>query len=165
MWSQQRPYRSRIFSLFLGLTFAGFGLGPTIGGIVIHFTGSPLSVFYISTTLHALYAVLVWFVVPESLSKRRQLEARKLKREEEQAARGRRRSRILRWSTKLFGFLTPLALFYPAAPVGDDVNPLKRPKRDWNLMLLAFAYGSTQLVLVRYVDAHLPVIFMMLISS
>ncbi|KAI0341888.1 MFS general substrate transporter [Trametopsis cervina] len=142
--------RSRIFSLFLGLTYAGFGLGPTIGGIVVHFTGSPLSVFYISTTLHALYAVLVWFIVPESLSKRRQLEARKLKREEEQAAQGRRRSSILQRSTKLLGILAPLALFYPTAPAADDLDPLKRPKRDWNLLLLALAYGSTQLIIGSY---------------
>ncbi|KAI0093846.1 major facilitator superfamily domain-containing protein [Irpex rosettiformis] len=143
-----QEHRARVFSLFLGLTFVGFGIGPTIGSAVVHVTHSALSVFYIAAGMHMFYASMVWLVVPESLSLRRQLQARKLKREKDEAARnGPQKSALAHWMSKAFGFLAPLALFWPAAV---DSNPLKRKRRDWNLFLLAVAYGSTILLIGSY---------------
>ena len=63
--------RSRTFSLMLGLLFCGMALGPTLGGLLISRTNNILSVFYAAATLHATYALLALFVVPESLTKER----------------------------------------------------------------------------------------------
>ena len=123
-------------------------MGPTLGSAVVHITHSALSVFYIAAGMHMFYASMVWLVVPESLSLRRQLQARKLKREKDEAARnGAQKSASAYWFSKAFGFLAPLLLFWP---VSNDSNPLKRTKRDWNLLLLAIAYGSTILLMVKY---------------
>lgn len=128
--------------------FTGFGVGPTLGSIVIHFTGSPLSVFYIATGLHVFYASLVFFMIPESLSLRRQLESRKIRREENEAAsRAPRKALPLHILSKMFAFLTPLALFFPL-PV--DNQGFKKRSREWNLLLVAIAFGCMSLLIVRF---------------
>ncbi|KAI0699674.1 major facilitator superfamily domain-containing protein [Cytidiella melzeri] len=142
--------RSRVFSLFLGLTFAGFGLGPTLGSILVRTTNSVLSVFYVAAAAHCFHASLVWFVVPESLSLRRQLEARKTKKESDEAALADKRSGPVYWLSRAFGFLAPLALFYPVVVEGPGTNPLKRKKRDWNLLCIAMSYGSLILLMGSY---------------
>ncbi|KAK0459815.1 uncharacterized protein EV420DRAFT_1641998 [Desarmillaria tabescens] len=124
-------HRSRVFSLSLGLLFVGFALGPTFGGLLIRATGQTISVFYVTTCLHICYALLIWFIIPESLTHAQ-----------------RRRSTIKHYESdpqagvfkRLFGFLSPLSVFLPEMN-GSDSHPLKRPKRDWNLTLIAVAYG------------------------
>ncbi len=97
---------------------------------------------------------MVWFLVPESLSPRRRQQARKLKHEQDEEAKNKvHSSAFVYWISKAFGFLSPLALFWPVAV---DSNPLKRKKRDWNLLLLAVAYGSTIILMVKYLkQVHL----------
>lgn len=127
--------------------FVGFGLGPTLGSIIIHATGSVLSVFYVAACMHLFYASMVWFVVPESLSIRRQLEARKSRNEEiEEAGRMPKQRGVLAAFKKVFGFMSPLALFYPVETVGKD----GKKHKDWNLLLAAIAYGSTATLMVGH---------------
>ncbi|KAI0930891.1 hypothetical protein AcV7_004954 [Taiwanofungus camphoratus] len=124
--------RSRIFSLFMGLLFAGMSLGPTLGSLIISLTGRALSVFYAAAVVHVVYALCVWFVIPESLSESQMAETRG--RHADEAGRGSGGAGLGR----LLSFLAPLALFVPTA-VED--NPLKKGKRDWSLVLLAAGYG------------------------
>jgi heme/copper-type cytochrome/quinol oxidase subunit 3 len=129
--------------------FAGFGIGPMFGGIIVRTTGTALSVFYIAAGMHVLHSIMVWFIIPESLSSRRQLVARKLKTDKEDAAKTQTgRNGAIYWLSKAFGFLAPLALFYPAIVESNNTNPLKRRKRDWNLLLVATSYGTTILLMV-----------------
>ncbi|KAJ7444922.1 major facilitator superfamily domain-containing protein [Mycena latifolia] len=135
--------RSRTFSLFLGLVFIGLGFGPTIGGLLIRFTHDLLSVFYLATAVHASYAILSWFFLPESLTKTRMQAAYVQHQESLRLLNEEEVTPLIRFQ-RLFTFLKPLTIFFPE-PVKTNHNhsPLKGRKWDWNLALLAASYGFT----------------------
>jgi MFS family permease len=56
--------------------FSGLAFGPLIAAQLVKQTGSLLSIFYITLGCHIAFILFVTFVLPESLSKRRQLVAR-----------------------------------------------------------------------------------------
>ncbi|KAG0699659.1 major facilitator superfamily domain-containing protein [Suillus ampliporus] len=139
--STHHAERSRMFSLALGAMFSGVALGPVIGGILIRVTGSALSTFYLAATLHALYAAYMFLIVPESQTKARAMAAHK----RQQEALGRQNDGISRATAVLKSvvrFFSPLAVLLPERVIVDG-NPLKRPKRDWSLCLIAASYGFT----------------------
>ncbi|KAJ7120490.1 major facilitator superfamily domain-containing protein [Mycena crocata] len=135
--------RSRVFSRFLGLVFTGIGLGPVIGGLLIRFTNNLLSVFYLAAAVHASYAILAWVLLPESLTKTQRRNAYNQHIEALRVISEQERTLLFRVQ-RLFTFLKPLTIFFPE-PVERDVNanPLKGRKWDWNLTLLALAYGCS----------------------
>ena len=55
-------------------------------------------------------------------------------------------ARFTKISQRLFSFLTPLAILGPT--VKEPGNALKGRKKDWNLTLLAVAYGFTVALMV-----------------
>lgn len=131
-----------MFSLHLGLLFTGIGIGPTLGGLLIRFTKHFIIVFYVSAIIHIIYALLVWFIIPESLSRSQLLEARarhKAASEEYRAAHAQGGLVVL--AKRMFAFLTPLSIFLPVEI--QEGNPAKGKRRDWNLLLLVIAYGCT----------------------
>ncbi|KAJ6597071.1 major facilitator superfamily domain-containing protein [Mycena vulgaris] len=135
--------RSRIFSVFLGLVFSGLGAGPTIGGLLVRFSHSLLSVFYLAGAVHASYAILAWFLLPESLTKTQMQTAYVQHQESMRLLYAVEPTLLIRFQ-RLFTFLKPLTIFFPE-PVKTNPNhsPLKGRKWDWNLTLLAIAYGFT----------------------
>ncbi|KAL7950112.1 major facilitator superfamily domain-containing protein [Trichoderma barbatum] len=56
--------------------FTGLALGPLLAGYFVKWTGTIISIFYVALGCHAFFIVFVRFVMPESLSKRRQMLAR-----------------------------------------------------------------------------------------
>lgn len=56
--------------------FSGIAFGPLLAGYFVKWTGSLLSVFYVTFACHCLFIIFILFVLPESLSKKRQLIAR-----------------------------------------------------------------------------------------
>lgn len=165
--------RSRFFSLVLGLLFVGMAVGPTLGSLVIRSTGRLISIFYVSTGIHFLYALFVWFILPESLSLSYRLRAREKYaqrlRTDVSEDTGSLGIRTLNAVKKLFGFLAPLNVFFPEVREMNN-NPLKK-KRNWNLTLVGLAYfmvtslmvrdfvfcsGTTSMTLI-YVSGHLYV--------
>lgn len=56
--------------------FSGLAFGPLLAAYFVKWTGSLLSVFYVTLACHILFIICVGFVIPESVSKRRQLVAR-----------------------------------------------------------------------------------------
>ncbi|KAF3767568.1 MFS general substrate transporter [Cryphonectria parasitica EP155] len=56
--------------------FSGLAFGPLIAGYFVKWTGSLLSVFYVTLGCHIFFILCVSFVIPESVSRRRQLLAR-----------------------------------------------------------------------------------------
>lgn len=57
---------------------------------------------------------------------------------------------------RMFVFLSPLSVFMPE--LNKNTNPLKVFRKDWNLTLLAVAYGFTVSIMVgRVRTAGLPV--------
>ncbi|KAL4072834.1 major facilitator superfamily domain-containing protein [Scleroderma yunnanense] len=142
--------RSRMFSLALGLVFAGFAVGPVIGGLTLHLTGSTLSVFYLAAVLHFVYACLLIFVLPESLTKVRARNVRlRYNAEKEKNMNAPIASRMWKEATT---FLSALTVLLPRDTV--DGNPLRQHKKDWSLFLLAISYA-----LNTSITASLPFIF------
>ncbi|KAJ7063503.1 major facilitator superfamily domain-containing protein [Mycena amicta] len=132
--------RSRTFSLFLGVVFAGLGIGPTLGGLVVKSTHNLLSVFYLAAIIHFIYCILCFFLLPESLSKSSMESAKLLHIEAARVHNAQDRTLLVR-TQRLFSFLKPLMIFFPG-PESSSV-PRKGRKWDWNLALLATAYGFT----------------------
>ncbi|TFK55076.1 MFS general substrate transporter [Heliocybe sulcata] len=117
--------RSRLFSLQLGLLFCGTAIGPSLGGLLVRFTQDLLSLFYIALFVDVLYAATVWFVIPESLTETEmRVNAERHRRRGEEGKKGW-------WVVSL---LSPLSVFVP-------VRKEKGKGRDWNLMLVAGAFG------------------------
>ncbi|ORY65191.1 major facilitator superfamily domain-containing protein [Pseudomassariella vexata] len=58
-------------SLFTGLAF-----GPLLSGYFVKWTGSLLSIFYVTLGCHIFFILFILFVTPESLSEKRQMIAR-----------------------------------------------------------------------------------------
>ena len=140
------PKRSRFFSLSLGFLFTGMAIGPTFGSLFIRFTGKALSVFFVAATIHVVYTFFVWFILPESLSKKR-MENTKSKYAADlvETANEREQNPAVSLLVKLrrtFTFLSPLTIFMPEEQKSSS-NPLKKPKMDWNLTLMALGYAFT----------------------
>ncbi|KAJ3573787.1 hypothetical protein NP233_g2219 [Leucocoprinus birnbaumii] len=152
--------RSRIFSMGLGLMFTGMAIGPTLGALLIRSSGQLLSVFYGAAVVHLIYAVLIWFILPQSLSLPYRLRAReryeRMKREYNAEREEGLSARALSFFKRMFSFLAPLTVFAPAvkdvfAPtVSGTVNPLKRQRKDWNMTFLGAAYMVTISVMGSY---------------
>ena len=140
-------FRSRIFSLSLGLIFTGVALGPTLGGLLIRFTGETLSVFYVAGCLHLMYSFMVWFIIPESLTNG-QMEHAKTRYADSLRADpdSSLDARFTRNAQRLFSFLMPLAIFGPTEEKSG--NTLLGRRKDWNLTLLAVAYGFSAVMIV-----------------
>ncbi|KAJ6502368.1 major facilitator superfamily domain-containing protein [Mycena sanguinolenta] len=135
--------RSRYFSLLLGLIFCGFSAGPVIGGLLVRYEGL-LSVFYFATVIHGLFSLLSFTVLPESLTKRKMQTASTLYEESLRVLGGQDKTFLVRLQ-RLFAFLKPLTIFFPTSnEIGSNrLSSIKGRKWDWNLTLLALAYGFT----------------------
>jgi hypothetical protein len=127
--------RSRIFSRFHGLLFIGVAFGPTLGSLAERLYGNPYVVFYLALGLHAVNALFTWFIVPESL-----LPAQM------DAARRTRRGSGANWFSRMFSFLSPLAVFAPF-PRKGDAPPQEDPQKDWSLTWLALSFAPESLIL------------------
>ena len=68
--------RAVTFGYFHGCLFTGIAVGPIIAGYIVKFTGEIITVFYIAVGAHIFFLSFILFLVPESLSKERQLAAR-----------------------------------------------------------------------------------------
>lgn len=156
--------RSRTFSRSLGLLFIGVAFGPTVGSLLIRLTQSTMSVFYMATAAHVLYALSIWFIVPESLSPRvrainratwatEKEEAKRVKALAVEKARDNGQSALMVKATyrmkNALDFLRPLATVAPVTI--QDGKTLGKKRLDWSLTLIAGAFGFATLVIVRII--------------
>jgi MFS family permease len=132
---------SRVFSLSLGLFFAGMALGPTVGGLFIRYNHNVMSVFYLTAFIHCIFVMLVWLVIPESLSHSQRAVAQRKYSESVPDVQGSITGNL----KKGLAFLSPLTVLLPH---GETGNQLKCWERDWSLSLSAAAYGFTIMVMV-----------------
>ncbi|KAJ7244048.1 major facilitator superfamily domain-containing protein [Mycena rebaudengoi] len=132
--------RSRNFSVLSGLSLAGIGLGPTIGGVLVRFSGNALSVIYLASAVYATILCFAWFILPESLTGT-QMHTAAIQHGENLRLLAIQKPTPLLVIKRSFAFLEPLTILLPR-PVERDLNGrhLGR-KRDWNLTLLALSYG------------------------
>lgn len=69
------PKRAVAFGYFHACLFAGIAIGPLIAALLVRQTGSIIVPFYFALAIHTTFISFVLFVVPESLTKKRQLLA------------------------------------------------------------------------------------------
>ncbi|KAJ7928150.1 major facilitator superfamily domain-containing protein [Mycena leptocephala] len=136
--------RSRIFSFVVGSMLAGIGIGPILGSFVLRTTHhNLLSVFYLAAALRLIYASVIWFFLPESLTTVKMKRASIRYRDNPSTTE----EPTLWWSSqRLFFFLKPLSLLLPEK-ISNPTSP-KVGKRDWNLTLLVLAYAAMFLAAV-----------------
>jgi len=143
--------RSQIFSLNLGLLFTGLAIGPTLGSLLIRSTGQTLSIFYATTIFHFMYTFVVFLVLPESTTKEWMGRARSKYDAEllNSSVEGERDSlaALFRRIKRFSAFLGPLSIFVPSQQ-NIDGNVSNDRRRDWNLTLLAVAYGCMLSIMV-----------------
>ncbi|KAL8827659.1 MAG: hypothetical protein Q9191_003053 [Dirinaria sp. TL-2023a] len=68
--------RSVVFGYFHGCLFSGIALGPLAAGYIVKLTGNLLIPFYVALACHTFFFLFIGFIIPESLSKKRQQQAR-----------------------------------------------------------------------------------------
>jgi MFS family permease len=64
------------FAYIHGCLFTGIAVGPIAAGYVVKATGQLLTIFYIALGAHVFFISFILFVIPESLTKERQLAAK-----------------------------------------------------------------------------------------
>ena len=134
--------RSRVFSIYLGLVYIGMAIGPALGGLLIHQSGDLPAVFYYAFSNHFIFACMVWFIIPESRAPTQLARAKVAYYQNKLQAGGG----IGGLFTRIALFFAPLKLFIPVNVATSD-SPLKR-RKDWNLTLLAAAYGLVIMLMV-----------------
>jgi MFS family permease len=119
--------RAVAFGYFHACFFTGIALGPIVAAYMFKLTGSRISIFYLALACHSLFFLAVTFIIPESLSKRRQLIAREKYALEKRARRG---SSSILLAIKSNNIFAPLKILYPT---GEGSSPQLR----MNLLLLS----------------------------
>lgn len=149
--------RSVAFGMFHGVLFLGIAAGPSGAAYLIKKTGGPLVVFYIGLVFHAIFCLSLFFIVPESLSKDRQLAAR-----EKHLAKmaDTHSSKWYNWRAwNPMNLLTPLGILMPAVGRPSVLFPNRRgasPALRRNIILLAvmdtfvfgIAMGTVQVIII-----------------
>ena len=141
--------RNVVFGYYHGCLFCGIAIGPILAGYIVKATGQLLSIFYIALGAHSAFLLFLLFVIPESLSQRRQLHAREKSEfvgEGEQQMLSEWLSYTIQPLTNMF---KPLAILWPTGP---GTNPAVRR----NLAFLAavdttmfgVAMGSLAIVII-----------------
>ncbi|KAF2836785.1 MFS general substrate transporter [Patellaria atrata CBS 101060] len=119
--------RNVAFGYFHGSLFTGIAVGPIIAAYVVKCTGSILSIFYVALGAHLSFMLFLALLIPESLSKSRQHEAREKHRAHREA-----QGPSSDWINQLrhINLIEPLKVLYPT---GEGSSPALRR----NLLLLA----------------------------
>jgi MFS family permease len=109
------PKRAIAFGYFHACLFSGIAVGPLIAAFLYKQTGSIITIFYFALGVHTLFIFYIILVVPESLTKKRQL----LAREKYAAEIGDRfNSGRTGWAATLkrANILAPLKILFPTGP-------------------------------------------------
>ncbi|KAK5174583.1 uncharacterized protein LTR77_001664 [Saxophila tyrrhenica] len=139
-------HRNVAFGYFHGALFSGIAIGPVVAGYIVKKTGQIVIVFYILLAVHLFFVLFISLLVPESLSKKRQLENRE-RHDQDTARYGVAND----WSSSLrsLNILTPLKVLWPTGP---GTSAALR----WNLFTLAavdtiifgVAMGSISIIII-----------------
>lgn len=148
--------RSVTFGLFHGALFFGIAAGPAGAAFLIKHGGT-LLVFYTALAFHATFCLSVYFIVPESLSKDRQLVAREKHRRKSVDVDNPKWYSWRHWNP--MNLITPLAILMPAVGRPSVLFPNRRgasPALRRNIVLLAgidtavfgVAMGTVQIIII-----------------
>lgn len=145
--------RNVAFGYYHGSLFCGIAIGPILAGYIVKATGQLLSIFYIALGAHSAFLLFLLFILPESLSKKRQFRARE-KSKLVSAGVGEQQtpSSPLSYSIEL---LTGMKLLQPLAilwPTGQGTNPAVRRNLAFlaavDTIMFGVAMGSMTIVII-----------------
>lgn len=118
--------RSAVFGYLHGCMFTGIAIGPFLGGIIVKVADDVLVIFYVAALCHATFIFSVLFLIPESLSRERQVTAREKYKLEHQ------NDEVFQWLSfsRITSFFLPLKILLP------DSSTASKTTRQ-NLILLS----------------------------
>jgi MFS family permease len=105
--------RTVAFGYLHACLFAGIALSPLLAGLLVKLSGQIVIVFCVAIAVHICFIIYMTFIVPESLSKERQEEARK-KHALEHVRSGPEWDLVN--SIRAMNILEPLKILYPTGP-------------------------------------------------
>lgn len=153
--------RNVVFGYFHATLFTGIALGPFLFGLLIKYTGEVLDVFIAVLICHSIYLLSLVFLVPESVSKERQMAARTKHLAQSQERNNGDSKRSFLQELHLSNIFKPLGILWPV-PDPSDSSPEKRAlfkKLRKNLVLIAtidtlmFGVGlGTMQIIVLYAE-------------
>ncbi|KAG7048428.1 major facilitator superfamily transporter [Colletotrichum scovillei] len=129
--------------------FSGLAFGPLLTGYFAAWTGNLLSVFYVTMGCHIYFIIFVGFIVPESLSVKRQLRARQKHNQEKEA-----KAKAGTWSTiKAANPLAPLKTLWPTGPGTSSRLRLNIAALSFTDMILLGSAMSAGTVILLYSES------------
>jgi hypothetical protein len=152
----------------MALIFAGLAAGPTLGALLIDWTGTVLAPFYIALALHATHLIGIAVLLPESRSPEMLRSSQeRYENEIKQAAEGETPSLFARAKKNAVNVLVPLTVFMPRRTevIPDDQLAILRPivKRSYALTMVGISYSlgasimgiySVKMVRVQALPSH-----------
>jgi MFS family permease len=118
--------RNVAIGYFHGTLFAGIAIGPILAGFLMNWSGTIMIAFYFAVACHLFFLLFLFTLIPESVSRDRQVRAREKYRIRKQETQDESW-----WSTiKKYNLFEPLWILYPKGP--GTSQALRR-----NLCLLA----------------------------
>jgi MFS family permease len=104
--------RNVAIGYFHGTLFAGIAIGPILAGVLMKWAGTILIVFYFAIGCHLFFIIFLLTMIPESVSKDRQMHAREKYRIKNQDTQD-----LSWWSNiKNYNLFEPLWILYPKGP-------------------------------------------------
>lgn len=146
--------RNVAFGYFHGVLFTGIAAGPFMTAFILKYGGRVLDIFSVALAFQALYCLIVWLIVPESLSE----EQQRIAREKHQMKRVHEETNWLsRWNP--LALLAPLSILLPSVGRSSSLFPNRGgASRDLrrNVVLLSImdtaafgvALGTAQVVII-----------------
>ncbi|WYZ45160.1 hypothetical protein EsH8_VIII_000476 [Colletotrichum jinshuiense] len=128
--------------------FTGLALGPLVTGYFVSWTGNLLSVFYLTLGCHVFFILFVGFVVPESLSAKRQQLAREKHSQEQVSSSEGTLSKI-----KAANPLAPLKVLWPTGQGASSRLRLNLIALSFTDMILMGAAMSAGTVILLYSES------------
>lgn len=108
------PKRAVSFGYFHACLFSGIAVGPLAAAFVIRLSGTLITIFYVTLGIHACFMLFILFVVPESLTKKRQATAQDKHAAENDSAAWDGYTWL--WVLKKSNILEPLKILWPTGP-------------------------------------------------
>ncbi|EEA28996.1 hypothetical protein TMatcc_002646 [Talaromyces marneffei ATCC 18224] len=130
--------RNVVFGYIHATLFTGIALGPFLFGLLIKHTGKILDIFLAVLVCHGIYLLTLFFLIPESLSKERQIIARTKHLAKSQEGETTFKQNILR-ELHPYNIFKPLTILWPK-PSPSQSSPEQRVlfrKLRKNLVLIA----------------------------
>lgn len=149
----------------MAVVFIGIAVAPAISSFLIQRTGNLLVPFYVCLALHAAQTLYASIILPESLSKEKQLEARQLRTERKKKAAEKAEEDVraaelrgdswlkTRWVRTKKAARPLTAIFSPIALLGP--RPWSGGGLDWSLPMVALASAFYYMIMV-YRFRYLP---------